>query len=116
MPAGGSSSGRPPGRACAAGIPNTLVGVATRRSVAMANWAPAPSAGPSIAAITGTDRRPNPRSTAARSVANWPSSTPLRSAPALNAGGLPVRTTARIAPGVRAAIAAWTSRSSSSVA
>ena len=38
----------------AAGTPTTDVGVAMRRSVAIANWAPAPSAGPSIAAITGT--------------------------------------------------------------
>ena len=34
-------------------MPSTLAAVATRRSVAIASCAPAPSAGPSIAAITG---------------------------------------------------------------
>src|SRR6056297_2054884 len=87
----------------AAGMPTTLPGVATRRSVEIASWAPAPNAGPAMAAITGTGSDPNPRKTAPRSVANCPSSTPLRSAPALKAGGAPVSTTA------------WMSSSSSSV-
>ncbi len=51
----------------AAGTPTMLSGVATRRSQTDTSWAPAPSAGPSIAAITGADSVVNPRSTRARS-------------------------------------------------
>ena len=101
----------------AAGMPTTLVGVAhpqiggdrraahRRRAPARRSLrSPAPAGGRSPAA-------PTPRS-----VANCPSSTPLRSAPALNAGGVPVSTTARTASGSRAAISACTSSSSSRVA
>src|SRR6056297_2947714 len=99
----------------AAGMPTTLPGVATRRSVEIASWAPAPNAGPAMAAITGTGSDPNPRRTAPRSVANCPSSTPLRSAPALKAGAAPVSTTARVPSGAVRRISAWISSSSSNV-
>ena len=48
----------------AAGMPKRLAGVATRRSQAMASCVPAPSAGPSTAAIVGIGSSMKPRSTA----------------------------------------------------
>ena len=54
----------------------------------------------------GTGIVPKPRSTAARSAVNWPCSTPVRSAPALNAGAAPVSTTTTraVAPAARDAL------------
>ena len=46
-------------------MPNRLAGVATRRSQATASWVPAPSAGPSTAAIVGIGSSVKPRSTSA---------------------------------------------------
>ena len=75
-------------------------------------------AGAERGAVDGGDRRDRQLGEAAqhavRSAANSPSSTPVRSAPALNAGGAPVstrtRAPARVAPGRRAGRAAWRGR------
>ncbi len=106
------SSGRRRGRAWPRARRSRCAGVAMRRSAAAASCAPAPSAGPSIDATTGTPRSPKPRSTADRSAVNCPCSTPVRSAPALNAGGAPVITTTRAC---RTVSEAWRASSSSNV-
>jgi hypothetical protein len=80
----------------AAGIPNRLRSVATRRSQAMASCVPAPSAGPSTAAMVTSGAVDNAASTAVS--ASWKpwSSTPVRSAPAQKALPSPRSTTTRL--------------------
>ena len=94
----------------AAGTPKRAPAPTTRRSAAQASSVPAPSAGPSTAAITGWGSSGSPSSSALSATRNSSEWTPWRSAPAQNARPAPVMTTTRAPSPATPCTASWRSR------